>query len=334
MTEYLTFKKIEALDYSFPEGFDEQAQDIVKKILARGIFIKSITTSDELSFVQILDPAERLGATPKYSPSALRNHPFFIGPPPSETISDSSYIHWDTLWTIPPPSLEVGLFKAPPPPQEEAALAGGMQWNDFVNQFSLVGEGDEPEDELTYSEKPVNDTSGEATLQPSELVQKFESMHLSPRQPSMLDRLPSQVVDEECAEESQPGAEPMNGNSALLNDIPWSTVLQSSESIEMASRVEVKAGKLLFQRTEQRTLALTSKRRLICVKVKHNSAGQGSLVIKQDFLLLKNGAEASSTSNSANVVIGLKGEKTLVVDSVSHSHLNITSTGLRCSHAG
>lgn len=35
LTEYLTFKKIEALDYSFPDAADPEAQDIVRKILVR-----------------------------------------------------------------------------------------------------------------------------------------------------------------------------------------------------------------------------------------------------------------------------------------------------------
>ena len=32
-TDYLTFKKIEVLDYSFPDGFDEDARDLVERLL-------------------------------------------------------------------------------------------------------------------------------------------------------------------------------------------------------------------------------------------------------------------------------------------------------------
>ena len=33
LSEYLTWQKIKALDYSFPDGFDEQAKDLVSKLL-------------------------------------------------------------------------------------------------------------------------------------------------------------------------------------------------------------------------------------------------------------------------------------------------------------
>ena len=32
-TDYLTFKKIEVLDYSFPDGIDEDARDLVERLL-------------------------------------------------------------------------------------------------------------------------------------------------------------------------------------------------------------------------------------------------------------------------------------------------------------
>lgn len=35
LSEYLTWQKIKQLDYSFPEGFDEQAKDLVQKLLVR-----------------------------------------------------------------------------------------------------------------------------------------------------------------------------------------------------------------------------------------------------------------------------------------------------------
>jgi 3-phosphoinositide dependent protein kinase-1 len=33
LSEYLTWQKIKQLEYSFPEGFDEQAKDLVKRLL-------------------------------------------------------------------------------------------------------------------------------------------------------------------------------------------------------------------------------------------------------------------------------------------------------------
>ena len=35
-SEYMIFKKIEKLDYSFHEGFDEHAKDLVKRLLVIG----------------------------------------------------------------------------------------------------------------------------------------------------------------------------------------------------------------------------------------------------------------------------------------------------------
>ena len=33
LSEYLTWQKIKQLDYSFPDGFDEQAKDLVERLL-------------------------------------------------------------------------------------------------------------------------------------------------------------------------------------------------------------------------------------------------------------------------------------------------------------
>ena len=35
LTDYLTWQKIKQLEYTFPEGFDEQAKDLVQKLLVR-----------------------------------------------------------------------------------------------------------------------------------------------------------------------------------------------------------------------------------------------------------------------------------------------------------
>jgi len=33
LSEYLTLQKVKQMDYSFPEGFDEDAKDLVQKLL-------------------------------------------------------------------------------------------------------------------------------------------------------------------------------------------------------------------------------------------------------------------------------------------------------------
>ncbi|KAF9467270.1 kinase-like domain-containing protein, partial [Collybia nuda] len=78
LSEYLTWQKIKHLEYTFPEGFDIEAQDLIRRLLVR-------------------DPTERLGVGSPGSDNAmlaLRSHSFF------------SSINWETLWTDPPPPLE------------------------------------------------------------------------------------------------------------------------------------------------------------------------------------------------------------------------------------
>lgn len=72
-SEYIIFRKIQNLEYDFPEGFDETAKDLIQKLL-------------------VLDSAERLGASDSEAYPSLRSHPFFHG------------IVWDSLSnTTPPP---------------------------------------------------------------------------------------------------------------------------------------------------------------------------------------------------------------------------------------
>jgi 3-phosphoinositide dependent protein kinase-1 len=35
LSEYLTWQKIKQLDYTFPEGFDPEAADLVRRLLVR-----------------------------------------------------------------------------------------------------------------------------------------------------------------------------------------------------------------------------------------------------------------------------------------------------------
>ncbi|KAK0476617.1 kinase-like protein [Armillaria novae-zelandiae] len=83
LSEYLTMQKVKKVEYSFPEGFDEQGKYLVQKLLVR-------------------DPQQRLGAGLEGADNdmkALYSHPFFAS------------INWKTLWTGPAPSLESGLVK-------------------------------------------------------------------------------------------------------------------------------------------------------------------------------------------------------------------------------
>lgn len=73
--EFLIFKEIIACNPEFPQGFDEQAEDLVRKLLR-------------------LHPAERLGAqdiSGRYN--SIRSHPFFEG------------IYFETIRQRPPPQI-------------------------------------------------------------------------------------------------------------------------------------------------------------------------------------------------------------------------------------
>ncbi|TRM62212.1 kinase-like domain-containing protein [Schizophyllum amplum] len=129
-TDYLTFKKIEAHNYSFPEGFYDDAKDLVERLL-------------------ILEPSDRLGVAPKSSPVALREHQFFssgnivggrsekIGDGLSGNIDDGKSashdepgIDWDSLWTGEQIKLESGI-RAPTPMEPEE-----QSFDSFVADFS------------------------------------------------------------------------------------------------------------------------------------------------------------------------------------------------------
>ncbi|KAG2339448.1 kinase-like protein [Suillus weaverae] len=108
LSEYLTWQKIKSLDYTFPDGFDEDAKDLVQRLFVR-------------------DPTQRLGAggpDSAHSYAALRAHPFFAS------------VAWETLWTDPAPPLEAGLVKKVPAADE---VERG-QWDDVGDMWDrLVG---------------------------------------------------------------------------------------------------------------------------------------------------------------------------------------------------
>ncbi|KAH7920898.1 kinase-like protein [Leucogyrophana mollusca] len=121
--DYLSFRRIEALDYTFPNDFYPDAKDLVQRLLK----------------LQVLEPSHRLGSDPRSSPSELRAHKFFAGN--AEEAQPTSRIDWDTLWTDPAPTVDSGLVRPPPPVESEDEQAQERFWDDFVHGFSSVGLG-------------------------------------------------------------------------------------------------------------------------------------------------------------------------------------------------
>lgn len=144
LSEYLTWQKVKALDYTFPEGFDEQAKDLVQKLLVKS-------------------PVERLGAGEPGSSNdmkALKSHPFFAS------------IDWATLWTVSAPTIESGLVKREPRPANNSWDDVGYNWDHVVafprghDEIPWAGEDDEELDQRT--EHGYNSSSSAALEEETE----------------------------------------------------------------------------------------------------------------------------------------------------------------------
>ncbi|KAJ7485261.1 kinase-like domain-containing protein [Mycena latifolia] len=185
-SDYLTWQKVKKVEYEFPSGFDEQAKDLVQRLL-------------------IYDPLQRLGAGLRGSPndpSALKSHPFF------------SSIVWTSLWTDPAPPVEPGLVK------KEQPLAQGQDrnwedvWDELVGNDDIDGiewssdaedprrhSGQEsstpnphtteigPKDETKLSAFPLVQDAGSARSLPSDLSRDDSSSSLQSSSGNVVDRL-------------------------------------------------------------------------------------------------------------------------------------------------
>ncbi|KAH7108294.1 kinase-like protein [Auriculariales sp. MPI-PUGE-AT-0066] len=95
-TEYLTFQKIKLGEHTpFPDWLDTRAADLIRALLP-------------------LNPADRLGATPKSNPNALKAHPFFSDARPEDNLEP---VDWTQLWSIAAPSMQAGRVKKDPVPE-------------------------------------------------------------------------------------------------------------------------------------------------------------------------------------------------------------------------
>ncbi|KAJ7188484.1 kinase-like protein [Mycena filopes] len=113
-SDYLTWQKVKKVEYEFPNGFDEQAKDLVQQLLVH-------------------DPLKRLGAGSRGSsndPSVLKLHPLFAS------------IVWASLWTGSAPPIEAGLVKKdlPPPQTHDRNWEDvGAAWDELVKHDESDG---------------------------------------------------------------------------------------------------------------------------------------------------------------------------------------------------
>ncbi|XP_014678425.1 PREDICTED: 3-phosphoinositide-dependent protein kinase 1-like [Priapulus caudatus] len=109
--EYLTFQKIEKLEYDFPDGFNEVAKDLVLNLL-------------------VLDPAQRLGADECGGYQDLKTHPFFSG------------VRWNTIGeqTAPPIHPYLPASGDNPEVKSEFDVQREAGWNeDDIARMHLTG---------------------------------------------------------------------------------------------------------------------------------------------------------------------------------------------------
>lgn len=113
-SEYLIFQKIQKLEYSFHEGFDEEAKDLIRKLL-------------------IIEPADRLGTNDSVYYTSIRSHAFFSG------------VDFDNLANSTPPSITQFVPKENVPDKcwRKTDLRPGV---DRLNQI-ILDEGDSEDDD-------------------------------------------------------------------------------------------------------------------------------------------------------------------------------------------
>ena len=141
LSEYLTWQKVKALDYVFPDGFDEQAKNLVRKLLVKS-------------------PSERLGAGEPGSSNdmkSLKAHPFF------------SSVDWATLWTTAAPTIESGLVKKEPKPANDNWDDMEYNWDHVVSfprgHDEIPWAGEEDEEELDQRTEHGYNSSSSAALE-------------------------------------------------------------------------------------------------------------------------------------------------------------------------
>ncbi|KAF8524221.1 kinase-like domain-containing protein [Gautieria morchelliformis] len=340
LNDYLSFKKIEALDYTFPDGFDPDAKHLVQRLL-------------------VLDPSDRLGVPPKSSPSELRHHPFFVGHSSSKPDAHPPYINWDTLWTDPPVAIASGLTKVT---ERERREEDGhpFSWGGFIQEFSLI-EADDPLAVSAAAVSPANDAPAEAlstdpSLTPSDIPVNGEPRAASfnersvtssaslPSSPDTPTRIPTAVS------RSDPPASPSPGSTET-----WSSILLPSETVRLATQVELRSRhrRLVILKTRQCTLILTTLPRLLCVKhipplpKKHTPApasapaGQSPpisistpprLVVKRQFSLLPVGGGGGASGSGATdprprdrvLDVNITAERTFVLETTGKPYLVTT----------
>ncbi|KAH9886083.1 kinase-like domain-containing protein [Cubamyces lactineus] len=285
INDYQSFRKIEALDYSFPEGFYDVAKDLVQQLL-------------------VLDPAERLGVEPKSSPTELREHAFFTA---SVNVggSEASPVRWDTLWTDSPVAPETGIV----PPSKHPADDEDV-WESMVQEFSAVN-----------LRSPVSSDRDPLSLSLSSGARSAAPVDVPPDVvPSeVVESVPSEKTEESSPRtglhEKQRGDEELDDPALGARD--WSQVL-SNETLRRATLVKTQIRKGLLKQSRPCALLLTSRPRLLCVALdEKEDASPKSSDVKHSFSFPPAGVAASKSEKNEVVRCRREGKSTLAVQTAS-----------------
>jgi len=355
LSEYLTWQKIKQLDYSFPENFDEDAMDLIQRLLVR-------------------EPSDRLGAGPPGSDhdmKALRAHRFF------ETVQ------WETLWTDPAPPLEAGLVKRSPAQEPCLWNDVGADWDGLVADQGLEDDGIEWAEDAepgrgaifirraTHAQEDHHEDSGNtnrigngagqgsgmdgnfggyefpqanAVIEKSrqsnekgglEVVSEPIQVPVPPRdrstgsasssEGSPVERLGAMLESVSLKRGRDRCPTPVQGNLPLAEEEgDWSSLMRPGETMLFKSKVEVRpqarrASKLITivvpPMKAKKRTLMLTTQRLLCVKIPAKGRG---LSVKAEFPMLP----SDTRKDSVMTIIGVepKGEREFVVMTTSKSY--------------
>lgn len=159
-------QKVKQVDYTFPDGFDKAARDLVQKLLVK-------------------EPTERLGAGPPdsiNSMNSLKGHEFFNG------------LDWTTLWTAPAPPLESGLVKKDP---ELSTSQNEQRWQEIGESWNRQLWQDDSDDEFPIASVPPTATTASRDIGPMGETRAVSSSLRSQAFPSREDSQPAPLISDD-----------------------------------------------------------------------------------------------------------------------------------------
>ncbi|CAK5281438.1 unnamed protein product [Mycena citricolor] len=289
LSDYLTWQKIKRVEYEFPEGFDEEAKNLVQRLL-------------------VYDPSARLGAgQTDNDTTALKAHAFF------------SPITWTSLWTDVAPPIEPGLVVR----EQPSAESENARWEDFGQAWDkLALQDDEDSDEIEWAKTDPERSPGTAGRSSARDDSSSSSGHGDPAAGTSLRVQVSdpdgRAVQVERGRDRAPT--PLRGGDADTTVFAAALKLSPEEHIVMHSPVEHitsrrRASRILLAippKSKRRHLVLTNQR-LICLKLSNWS-------IKTEMLLASQG----KTSTGVITDVQRRGQHQFVL-TVSPAKMHIYS---------